>query len=138
MISRKNRFHGYNALRYIYQKGKVVRSPFVSLKYTPNERRKDYRLAVVVSRKVSKSAVVRNRIRRRLYELVRLRGSDFTGVYDMALVVYDERIADQPAPELAESIDQLLIKAGITPKTTKSTPRTPAGRDIVIDKETEE
>jgi ribonuclease P protein component len=66
MIGRANRFHGYNSLRYVYKHGKTVRGPHMSLRFCPDAKRQDYRLAVVVSKKISKSAVARNRIRRRI------------------------------------------------------------------------
>ena len=71
MISRKHRFHGYGSLRYVYQNGKTVRGPLASLKYVHNPRRDSYRFAIVVSKKVNKSAIVRNRIRRRLFAIIR-------------------------------------------------------------------
>lgn len=89
----------------------MVRYGSLSLKYVSNPRRRDYRLAVVVSRKVSKSAVVRNRIRRRLYEHVRILSSSFQGPTDLLLIVYDESIADKPAAELRSDVENLLQKA---------------------------
>ncbi|HEY5140748.1 MAG TPA: ribonuclease P protein component, partial [Methylococcales bacterium] len=103
---------------YLYKNGKMVRGAAVSLRYSPNTRRKAYRLAVVVSRKVSKSAVVRNRIRRRLYEIVRLLSSEFTGVYDLTLLVYDEKLATLPAEHLNAEITTLLKKAAIISRET--------------------
>lgn len=114
MISRTNRFHGHGSLKYLYARGKTVRAASVSLRYCPNTRRQTYRLAVVVSRKVSKSAVVRNRIRRRLYEVIRNLSGDFTGVYDLTLLVYDEKVAELPHAQLVALVAGLLKKAGIT------------------------
>jgi ribonuclease P protein component len=111
MIHRTNRFHGRGSLKYLYKQGKTVRGPLLSLRYCPNERRTTYRLAVVVSRKVSKSAVVRNRIRRRLYENVRILSSDFTGVHDCALLVYDEKVATAPADVVMQEVTALFKKA---------------------------
>ena len=65
MLGKLHRFHGYNALNLAHKQGQVVRGPAMSLKYMLNTRRQIYRVAVVVSKKVSKSAVTRNRIRRR-------------------------------------------------------------------------
>jgi len=72
MLAYKNRFHGYNSLRYVYKHGHVVRSKYMTLKYSHNPRRTAPRVSVVVSKKVLKSAVGRNRIRRRIYEQIRL------------------------------------------------------------------
>ncbi len=118
MISREHRFHGHNSLQYVYKRGKMVRTGALSLKYTPNARRNDYRLAVVVSRKVSKFAVVRNRIRRRIYEVVRLQSADFNTVHDITILVYDEKLAILPANQLANEIHKLLKKAAILETST--------------------
>jgi ribonuclease P protein component len=71
MIARGLRFRGYNALRGVYQQGSVLHFAGGTLRYrryNANARRQNYRLAVVVSKKVSKLAVDRNRIRRRVFE----------------------------------------------------------------------
>lgn len=112
MISRLNRFHGYGSLRYVYQHGQTVRGPLCALKYVRNERRQRFRLAVVVSKKVHKSAVRRNRIRRRLYEAFRHAAVQIPS-YDMVMTVFHEQIADMPADELTKLVRAQLKQAGI-------------------------
>jgi len=114
MIGRKNRFHGRGAIQRLQRGGKSVRFGALALRYAPNSGRKTYRLAVVVSRKVSKSAVVRNRIRRRIYERVRILSSNFTTPYDLIIMSYDESLADMPAEKLEADIVKLLKKAKLT------------------------
>jgi ribonuclease P protein component len=114
MIGRKNRFHGRGAIQRLQRGGKSVRFGALALRYAPNAGRKTYRLAVVVSRKVSKSAVVRNRIRRRIYERVRILSSNFTTPYDLIIMSYDESLADMPAEKLEADIVKLLKKAKLT------------------------
>lgn len=118
MISRLNRFHGHGSLRYVYQNGQTVRGPLCSLKYVRNERRKNWRLAVVVSKKVHKSAVRRNRIRRRLYEAMRILAADIPS-YDMVLTVFHEQVADLPSEEVTAIVRAQLKQAGITKSTAK-------------------
>lgn len=125
MIGRSNRFHGRASIQRLYKAGDTVRANMLSLRYAPNPKRQEYRLAVVVSRKVSKSAVVRNRIRRRIYDCVRILSSSFTGVYDLAFIIYDEKIATLSPAELAAEVERLCKKAKLTPSVT------PARRDIV-------
>jgi ribonuclease P protein component len=73
-----------------------------------NGRRDSYRAAVVVSKKVTKSAPKRNRIRRRIYEIIReYAPQHFTNV-DFAVIVFNEKIATMPADELKQSIVELL------------------------------
>ena len=70
MLNRRYRFHSRGGVRYVYQKGKTIRKPKASLVFAENSRGFT-RVAVVVSKKVMKSAVGRNRIRRRIYEVIR-------------------------------------------------------------------
>jgi ribonuclease P protein component len=113
MINRKHRFHGHNALRYVYQHGQTTRGSLLSIKSTINERQPSYRLAVVVSKKVSKSAVVRNRIRRRIYEIVRQHEGQISQPYDLVISVFHEKIKDMPAPELTKLVTTQLKQAKI-------------------------
>ncbi|HSH31119.1 MAG TPA: ribonuclease P protein component, partial [Candidatus Saccharimonadales bacterium] len=66
-----------------------------------------------VSKKVSKSAVVRNRIRRRLYNLLRQHRPAITRPYDIVITVFDERVASMPGEELAHAVAVQLGQAGI-------------------------
>ena len=114
MISKQHRFHGHGSLNFVYRKGKTFRAEFISLRVAPS-RRSDYRMAVVVSKKVSKSAVVRNRIRRRVYEIVRLERSlvGATLACDLVFTVFDERLASMPSLELHVVVVGLLQQASV-------------------------
>ncbi len=112
MIDKTHRFQGYGSLRFVYQKGKTIRGTQCSLKYILNTRRETYRAAVVVSRKVHKSAVVRNRIRRRIYEVVRSEETRMHKAFDLVFVVYNEQLATMPANQLHHTITDELQKAG--------------------------
>lgn len=110
MLTRSHRFHGHNAIRPIYQKGKSAYSANCKLLWSPAQRQ-DYRVAVVVSKKVHKSAVVRNRIRRRLYEIVRLYAKDTELQNDYVFVVQSEKLASLPPQEVIAEIQSLLKKS---------------------------
>ena len=113
MIDNTHRFQGYGSLRFVYQKGDTIRGPFCSLKFIMNRRRKTYRAAVVVSRKVHKSAVVRNRIRRRIYEIIRTNEQRIKAPFDLVFIVYNEQLATMPGEELQTTILEKLAKAGV-------------------------
>ena len=119
MIGRANRFHGYNALRHVYGRGQTVRGTHLSLKYMVNPRRSSstssssFRVAVVVSRKVHKSAVVRNRIRRRIYEIIRGQAGAFDQPYDLVFTIFSDQLAELPAPELRQLVESQLERASI-------------------------
>jgi ribonuclease P protein component len=104
MISRTNRFHGYNSLRYVYRHGSVSRGALFAVKAAENSRRKNYRVAVVVSRKVNKSAVARNRIRRRLYEISRELGQNISQPYDIVITVFHDTVLETPYKELTDQL----------------------------------
>lgn len=111
MIAKKFRFHGYGSLKFVYSKGDSVRSRFIAMKFIKNTRRQDSRLAIVVSKKVTKKAPVRNRIRRRLYEAVRQRWPMILPGYDIVITVFDERVATIDTNQLQQYVDELLDQA---------------------------
>ena len=88
MISKAYRFHSRGGVKYTYKHGKTIRSPKMSLVYNDNPRGYT-RIAVVVSKKVLKTAVGRNRIRRRIYEAIRLNFDSFPKNRDYVFVVYE-------------------------------------------------
>ncbi|MBX4197541.1 ribonuclease P protein component [Candidatus Saccharibacteria bacterium] len=119
MISRTNRFHGYNSLRNVYRHGRMARGSLFGVKAIHNPRRKAYRLAVVVSRKVNKSAVARNRIRRRLYEASRELGQSINEPHDIVITVFHSSVSDTPYPELAGQLKKQFKELGIFTKSAK-------------------
>ncbi|TXG76706.1 ribonuclease P protein component [Patescibacteria group bacterium] len=113
MLAKAHRFHGHRSLNYVYRHGQTVRGPLTALKYAQNDRRDTYRVAVVVSKKVHKSAVVRNRIRRRIYEQIRLMADEITRPYDLVFTVFHENVAELPVAELRTLIHAQLHQAGV-------------------------
>lgn len=113
MLSREHRFHGLGSLNFAYKQGQTVRGPLLSLKHTRNSRRSTYRVAVVVSRKVSKSAVVRNRIRRRVYEAFQVDAGSISGAHDLLLTVFSDQAATIEFSELQKQVHSLLVKADV-------------------------
>lgn len=111
MLGRPHRFHGHNALRATYQRGQTVRAPQISLKFSFRDPRRPYRVAVVVSRKVSKSAVVRNRIRRRIYEIARTQGDALPPGTDLVFTAFNADLAVIGDQQLRATITGLLRKA---------------------------
>ena len=116
MIPRSNRFRGRASLRFVYQNGRTVRGPLFSIKSTVNPKRRSYRASVVVSRKVSKSAVVRNRIRRRLYSALGRLDADIVEPYDIVITVFHDTAATEPAEKLSNQLKNQLKEAGILAK----------------------
>jgi ribonuclease P protein component len=116
MISRHHRFHGYNSLNFVYKNGSTIRGPLFAIKYILNPRRKTYRVAVVVSKKVHKSAVARNRVRRRLYAAMQEFESQINAPYDIVLTVFQEALLEEPPKSITHQLKRQLESAGILDK----------------------
>lgn len=88
------------------------------MKHVANPHRKHSRVAVVVSKKVLKSAVRRNLVRRRVYEVVRQKLPEFERPTDVAFIIVSSEIMTMPYEDLTRLIDQLLTTANLYKKDT--------------------
>jgi ribonuclease P protein component len=113
MLSSRYRFHGHGSLRFVYAKGEVVRSKFFICKSLPNHRRSAPRIAIVVSKKVMKSAVKRNRIRRRLYEAVRAELPRLQERADIVFIVISPEVLTASPDELTKTIQSCLAQSDL-------------------------
>lgn len=117
MLKRLYRFHGYGSLQRTYRTGRSIRSSVITLRFATTTPGRRYRVAVVVSRKVHKSAVVRNRIRRRIYEQVRL-APNVPMAIDLVFTVFNDQVATMPSEKLQATIRDLLAKVAEQPQKT--------------------
>ena len=112
MLSKKYRFHSRGGVKYVYQKGKTVRRPKMSLVFVDNE--KGYtRVAVVVSKKVNKKAVGRNRIRRRVYEVIRKNFDLVPKKRDYIFIIFSDDVLRMPFNELEKVLGELVEESKI-------------------------
>lgn len=121
MITARHRFHGHGAIRAVYRSGRTIRGPAISLTFAARAKDRGYRAAVVVSRKVHKSAIKRNRIRRRIYEIIRQAAPELKDGKDLVLTVFNDRAATIESDRLKEQVENLLAKAGSAPLAPKRT-----------------
>ena len=96
----------------MYQKGKTIRSPKMSLIFLDNSKGFT-RIAVVVSKKVEKSAVKRNRIRRRIYEVLRNNLESIPKKRDYIFVVYSKELENLPVDEIEKILGKLVSESKI-------------------------
>ena len=113
MISNRHRFHGYRALGMVYRSGTTARGPLFGIKARPNDRRRSYRTAVVVGRKINKSSAARNRIRRRMYEALRTMEADLAGPHDIVINIFSDSVRDVSFAELKGQLKKQLKQAGV-------------------------
>ena len=113
MLASRNRFHGHGSLRYVYAKGRIVRTKFFVCKTTDNRRRNEPRISVVVSKKVMKSAVRRNRIRRRLYEAIRHEIRRLNQQTDIVFIVTSPEILTADSSDIVSAVGRAFTQADL-------------------------
>ncbi len=111
MLAKNQRFHGHTAVRQAYRQGVTIRGGACSLHVVRGRRINTTKVAVVVSKKVHKSAVLRNRIRRRIYEVVRMYLPGVQEPVELVVTVYAPETAFISSEELNEQIQSLLRRA---------------------------
>ena len=113
MLASKYRFHGYGSLRFLFSHGKTYRSKSISLRVAPNSRRQNSRVSVVISKKVIKASPKRNRVRRRVYEVLRTEWDHIKPSYDILISIYDPSFFDAEHVIIATEIKKMLKVAEI-------------------------
>ncbi|MBP7760304.1 ribonuclease P protein component [Candidatus Saccharibacteria bacterium] len=108
MIPRTQRFHGRNSFRSVFKNGTTRRGRVLLMKFTPSPHRPTSRTAVVVSKKTLKSAVKRNRVRRRIFNIVRHELQSLTHHYDIVLTVTSAETVTLPSSDLEHEIALLF------------------------------
>lgn len=116
MIPYINRFHRRGSIKYVYAKGDIHRSRFITLKTVVNQRSSHSRLAVVISKKTLKSAVRRNLMRRRIYGYLNTKLDVIPKSRDIVLIVTSAEIVSLTPSELRELVDSLFNEADLYKK----------------------
>lgn len=70
MLSKINRLTKKKDFEQIFKKGKGFKEDFLILKFAPNNLNQN-RFGIVISQKISKKATTRNKIKRRIRQLIR-------------------------------------------------------------------
>ena len=111
MLTHNYRFHGHGSLRYLFRKGQTARTRHLMVRYVTNTQRLHSRCAVVISKKVFKSAVKRNRARRRIFEIVRHALPELRATYDFTITIYSGEVVTMSHDDLRREVHQLLAAA---------------------------
>ena len=112
MLNKRYRFHSRGGVRYVYQKGKTIRKAKASLVFADNTRGFT-RVAVVISKKVIKSEVGRNRVRRRVYEVIRKNFELLPKKRDYIFVIFSKDVKDMPFAELEKMLGELVAESKV-------------------------
>ena len=111
MLPKVNRLKRKKDIERVFKWGRGFKEDFLILKAVKNNL-KNSRFAFIVSQKVSKKAALRNKIRRRLRELVRRHPPTTRLGMDIVLVA-TPGLEEKDFWEIEETINKLLAKAEI-------------------------
>ena len=109
MLARGQRLRRRSDIARVYAQGRTARQGSLSLKYLSRGRDRS-RVVVVVGTKVSKRAVVRNRLRRRLLAQLRELLPKLAGGYDIVISIHEDISQLAPAHSQAQ-LERLLHQA---------------------------
>lgn len=112
MLKQKYRFHSRGALNYLYKNADSYRSKLFAMR-TLRSNKQNPRFAVIVSKKIFKRAYGRNRMRRRIYEIIRSELPHLVLNQDTAFIIMTSEVMNAPHVELEDNIKQLLTQAGL-------------------------
>ena len=108
-IPAKNRLRKELDFKKVLKVGRTTRGDFLFIKFAPNGS--DPRFGISVSSKISKKAVIRNKIRRLLSDTIRLHALSKAKGYD-TVVVATKNGLDSPGL-LSQDLLETLGRAGI-------------------------
>lgn len=109
MFNRQARLRKERDIVRVYQKGRGVLSDQLGIKIVPNPQRQT-RTAIVVSKKVDKRAVVRNRNRRRVAGILRQQGETYLAGCDIVVTVRHD-LSGLSHAELTRLVSELLKRS---------------------------
>jgi len=116
MISKKYRIRKKKEVERIFKEGKKVVLPGAGLylKLVANDK-ENSRFVFIISKKVSAKAVLRNKLKRKLSEIVRVNLERIKKGIDVAIVVFS-KVEKEDLPRYENDFERLLIKSGILKK----------------------
>jgi len=111
VFPQKNRLRHEQDIKTLFLKGKSVFGNVVGLKFRRNEFF-ETRFAVIIGTKVSKNAVDRNRIRRKIREVIRVHISEIACGYDVGILVRPEAVK-KTKQEIETAVVQVLKRSSL-------------------------
>ncbi|MGD0576461.1 MAG: ribonuclease P protein component [Candidatus Staskawiczbacteria bacterium] len=111
MLPKINRIKKKKDFEIIFKKGASFKNGLFVLRFVKNNSDKS-RFGFIVSQKVSKKATVRNKIRRRLTEIIKAERKTIKAGTDLVLIAMPGA-EKKDFSEIKESLSGLLLKAKI-------------------------
>ena len=113
MLPSDNRLKGHRLIDKVKSEGKIYQSNHFAVISLKQEKKSHSRFAFIISSKISKAAVHRNRIKRALGEVVRQNMSLFPKGYDMVFLV-KKSILKKTTEEIMQQVKLFIKKTDVT------------------------
>ena len=111
MLPLKNRLKKEKDFQCVFNKGRVINSDLMSIRVLTNGM-ENTRVGFIVSKKVSKKAVLRNKIKRIFREVMRGNIGKMKGGFDV-IVTAKGKIFEAQSEEIDETMKRLLEKSNL-------------------------
>lgn len=118
MLPKKNRLKRKKDFQRVFQKGRGIKEGVLVFKWLPNSL-KENRFGIIVSQKVSKKAVSRNKIRRRLQAHLRLKLSKFKKNLDGVIIV-QPGAKEEKKETILDSLNKIFQRAKLIKENGKN------------------
>ncbi|MEA2113061.1 MAG: ribonuclease P protein component [Patescibacteria group bacterium] len=114
MLPKEYKLKRENDFKAVFNKGRYYQVGFIKLKIFKNNFKKN-RFGCSIGLKVSKKATQRNKIKRRIEEVIRLNTDRLTQGFDIVIMV-DSQITEKNYGQIKEELVNLFKKAGLFAK----------------------
>ncbi|MBD3282529.1 MAG: ribonuclease P protein component [Candidatus Portnoybacteria bacterium] len=111
MLKKEYRLKKKKDFQNVFEKGETIAGRFVFFKKAKNKS-DEKRFGFIVSSKVSKKAVVRNKIKRRLRAIVKEEVDNIKSGLDMVIIAKPQ-VVDKSFNEIKEEVLELFKKADL-------------------------
>ncbi len=112
MLLKKYKLRKKNDFKYVFENGKYQNNSFIRLKIVKNNQIEISRFGFMVSSKISKKAVERNKIRRRLERIVQLNIRKIKTGFDVIILAKPE-INKKDYMEIQKDLVNLFTKINL-------------------------
>ena len=110
MLDKRNCLKKKKDFQKVIKKGKKIEKDFLVLKFFENSLKDVSRIGFIVSQKISKKAFLRNRIKRRLREIVKDNLDNLKPGYDLIFFT-KKAIKEKDFLEIEKIVKQILKQA---------------------------
>jgi len=111
MLPKENRLKKKKDFEKLFKEGKSFSEKFLVLKINKNNLNNN-RFGFIVSKKISKKAVARNKIKRQLREIVRKEINNYQKGFDVAVIALPG-IESKNFEEMSQALERILKKIKI-------------------------